>query len=140
MRGPEKPGTARRRRRHDAVRGFAVVAATVGLFACASGGTGVSRNVITGAQIEEAGLVPFTAWEAVEQLRPNWLRSRTSTITSGRIYAVVFVDGARYGGLDTLRSLPVANVEEMRYLSAQDAMTRYGSGYLGGVIEVIHRR
>jgi len=90
-----------------------------------AGSGGTSRNIISGVELEEAGLSPYTAWEAVQLLRPNWLRSRTSTITRGP---------------DVLRSLRVENIDEMRYLNAQDATTRYGTGYLGGVIEVVHKR
>jgi len=32
------------------------------------------------------------------------------------------------------------DIETMRYLSASDATIRYGTGYIGGVIEVTMRR
>ncbi len=32
------------------------------------------------------------------------------------------------------------NIETLRYLSAPDATTKYGTGYIGGVIEVTTRR
>ena len=44
------------------------------------------------------------------------------------------------GELDVLRQLNTANIETMRYLSASDATTKYGTGFLGGAIEVDTRR
>jgi hypothetical protein len=109
--------------------------------ACSTAPTAIgSRNVITQEALEQSGLQESSIWDAVERLRPNWLRSRTSTIGFDRVYPVVFVDGSRFGGVDVLRSLRVQNVDEIRYLSPQDATTRYGTGYLGGVIAITHRR
>jgi hypothetical protein len=50
------------------------------------------------------------------------------------------VDGSSRGELDALRQLSIGNIETMRYLSAADATTKYGTGYPGGVIEVTTRR
>jgi hypothetical protein len=44
------------------------------------------------------------------------------------------------GGLDVLEGLYVREIQEMRFLSASDATTRYGTGYPGGIIEVVTRR
>jgi hypothetical protein len=46
------------------------------------------------------------------------------------------VDGTVRGELDELRRFNTYNIETMRYLSASDATTKYGTGYMGGVIEV----
>ena len=39
-----------------------------------------------------------------------------------------------------LDQMSTENIETMRYLSASDATTKYGTGYAGGVIEVTTRR
>jgi hypothetical protein len=51
----------------------------------------------------------------------------------------VVVNGAIRGELSELRQFSVDDIETMRYLSATDATTKYGTGYPGGVIEVSMR-
>jgi hypothetical protein len=109
------------------------------LGACASAGGGAegTRNVLSQAEIEDVEL----AWtyEAVLRLRPEWLRTRghrsmTQTETVG---AIVYLDGVRLGGLNALRSVRTADVREIRYLTASEATTRFGTGVSGGVIHVL---
>jgi len=81
-------------------------------------------------------------WYAVDNLRPGWLRpQRGVSFSTGPAFARVVIDGApgARGDLDELRRLFPDNVETLRYLSAPDATTRYGTGYFGGVIEVSTR-
>ena len=102
---------------------------------CASGGqtsgrlTG-SRNVIAAEEL--AGLtVEQNAYDAIRRLRSTWLQTRSGTVP------VVFVDNVRAGDLERLRTIPLEIVAELRYINARDATTRWGTGYTGGVIEVI---
>jgi hypothetical protein len=68
-------------------------------------------------------------------MRPRWLQSR------GGNSANVFVDGSeRQGGLQVLRGLPVADIEEMLYMSASEATTRYGTGHPNGLILIMTKR
>jgi outer membrane cobalamin receptor len=53
---------------------------------------------------------------------------------------VVYVDNVRFGDLETLQSIPITGIAEIRYMSGPDATTRWGTGVLGGVIEVIRKR
>lgn len=80
-----------------------------------------------------------TALEAVERLRPEFLRPRgsSSLSTGAPDVPVVFLDGLRAGGFETLRTLRPTEVELIRFVSAADATTRYGTGYPGGIIEVV---
>jgi len=110
--------------------------------ACASSGRSRSlgaRNVITRAEIESVNV--STAYEVVQQLRPHFLspRGQTSIQDPGSSLPVVYVNGVRYGTPDALRSMRSMDVQEMRFLSASDATTRYGTGHVGGVIEVTTR-
>ena len=73
---------------------------------------------------------------AVESLRPQWLRVRPTRLPSGEVQLQVVVDGQRRGGIDFLRSIRVAQVRQVRYLSAADATTRLGTGMAGGAILV----
>ena len=81
-----------------------------------------------------------SAYEAVETLNPRWLRPRGRSLNSGPSYVRVVVDGTVRGELADLYRMSTDNIETMRYLSAPDATTRYGTGYIRGVIEVTTRR
>ena len=98
-----------------------------------------SSTLIVRAQLE--ALTDRSAWDAVETLNRRWLQARrSSTLASGPAYPGVVVDGVVRGEVDVLRQLNTTNIETMRYLSATDATTRYGTGFPGGVIEVTSRR
>ena len=92
------------------------------------------RNLLT---LEElAPLESFTAWEAVQRLRPMWMRPggiRNSANPAGH-YPTVFVDGSPYGPMEVLRTFRVRDLQEIRYVSGTDATIRYGGEYQGGVI------
>jgi hypothetical protein len=47
--------------------------------------------------------------------------------------------GVRMGGLEELHSIRAADVESIRFINARDATTRWGTGHMGGVIEVLLR-
>jgi hypothetical protein len=121
------------------VSGFAMLL----LWGCAStqqtGSTASTRrnpNLITAEEI--TGASSKDAFEAVQLLRPQWLRTRgvSSPTSLEAIEVAVYVNGSRYGSVENLRGVPAANVIEIRYLSATDATTLYGTGNLGGAIMV----
>jgi hypothetical protein len=88
---------------------------------------------------EEISSVSYsTAYEAVQMLRPRWLLSRglASLADPNPSYPVVIVDNVQRGELDLLRSIRAEVVAEIRYVNARDATTRYGTGFVGGAIEV----
>jgi hypothetical protein len=94
------------------------------------------RDVISREVLDSAPSI--SAYQAVERFHRDWLRGRSSTLQteSGRVFAVVFVDGQRYGPLDTLHQIGTEVVQEIRFISPSDATTRYGTGYPGGIIMV----
>ncbi len=102
----------------------------------AAASQGNSRLIVR-AQLETLG--GRSAYEAVETLNPRWLRPRGGTPASGPFYARVVVDGTFRRELVDLYQISTNNIETMRYLSASDATTRYGIGFIGGVIEVTTR-
>lgn len=120
--------------------------------ACASGGASTdtesesasprvsrSRNVITRAEIEET--TAENAYQVVQRLRNTWLRPRgASSARNQETLPVVFLDGVRAGTVQVLERFRAEDVEELRYHNARDATTRWGTGYSGGIIEVIQRR
>ena len=104
--------------------------------ACSSGGgsSGPRRdpNLITTEELAE--YTTLSALDVIRRLRPRWLQSR------GQTSAQVIQDGARLGDpQNALRSMPVSDIAEMRFLSASDATMRYGTNYPGGAIEITSR-
>ncbi len=109
--------------------------------ACATSGGGSgeprrNRNVLTAEEM--APLESFTAWEAIQRLRPMWMRPggvRNSANPRGH-YPYIFVDQAPYGPLEALRNFRVHEIEELRYVNPTDSTIRYGGQYQGGIILV----
>ncbi|MEJ2678380.1 MAG: hypothetical protein P8174_04790 [Gemmatimonadota bacterium] len=116
------------------------------LGACASSGSAPggndtpavhhSRNVITFQEIQELKGAR-TAYDVVQRLRPYFLQNRGPASMNRPSGVVVMVNGIPRGGPDVLRSINVAQVQEIRHLSASEATTKYGTGMTGGVIEVL---
>jgi hypothetical protein len=69
-----------------------------------------------------------TAADAVRLLRPEFLRAAAPlSIANGPAYAVVFVDNHRSVGFESLTTVPLAIVAEIRYLSPMTAKSEFGS-------------
>lgn len=123
-------------------RSLLPVLAALAFAACASsGGTGSTsprdRNLITAEEISALNVA--TAFDVVRQLRPEFLRSRgtMSMRQADSEYAIVYMNGMRLGGPEQLHQIRATDVQAIRYISAADATTRWGTGHTGGVIEVI---
>ena len=129
-----------------------VVAIGVG---CSSGGstssaTGSARapsrpqDVITEAEITSRAAEASNALQVVQKLRPQMLRSRgrfSPADSSGTtMIPKVIVDDVAYGNVDALANVNAIAVREIRYLSAADATTRWGTGYPGGAILVTMKK
>jgi hypothetical protein len=130
--------------------GLAAVAA-----ACSSAGGAVgggSPDLITREQIEE--LTDENAYQVVQRLRPRWLRPRSqaSLGTPSRRdpsgvgtqpptppMPEVFVDNVRRGPVESLAQISLNEIEQMQFIDATDATTRYGTGYISGIIHVLTR-
>lgn len=81
------------------------------------------------------------AYSAVQLLRPDWLRSRGSTSIRNPtpVSAVVYVDGQRYGDVRSLEQFRIGSFKELRYYSATEATSRWGTDHAGGVIYLTTR-
>jgi hypothetical protein len=113
------------------------VALIVVLSACAHARLDEPRarnNVLSREEIAAAPVT--TAYDALDRLRPNFLRPHATGGRPATAYAVVFIDGVRRGSLEVLRSVAANSIVEIRYLTAADATTRYGLDVEGGVIDV----
>jgi hypothetical protein len=87
-----------------------------------------------------------TAYEIVQRLHPQWLRSR-GQVTIGveeeppaTVGPVVYVNSSRRGDIEELRSIMATNIREIVYYNGRDASLRFGSGHGAGVIQVITGR
>ncbi|HKV49570.1 MAG TPA: hypothetical protein VJO52_00075 [Gemmatimonadaceae bacterium] len=78
------------------------------------------------------------AYTAIALLRPSLLKNRgyTSILLDTPDQPEVFIDGMYYGPFDTLRQLPVHELEEIRFLNVGDATLRYGTGHPAGIIDI----
>jgi hypothetical protein len=97
-----------------------------------------ARNVITATEIVRSRV--SDVYQAVTQLRPDFLRRRssTATLTPARSSAVVvvYLDEMPLGGEESLRSIPLERVRVIRYLSPFDADLRWGGSHPAGAILV----
>ncbi|MGH9421140.1 MAG: hypothetical protein ACRD3J_14280 [Thermoanaerobaculia bacterium] len=102
---------------------------------------GRNRNVILAPEIESYRTSGMTAYDIVAHLRPEYLKNRgiSNFSQSAPLTATVYVNGAAYGDIDTLKSFDAGIVTEIRYLSASDATTRFGTDHTAGAILVSTR-
>ena len=120
-----------------------------------SGGPKGGPNLITADEIATTSVQ--TAYEAIQKLRPAMLRQRQvasangqggvgegmpsakgSGVTSGAV--VVYMDNTRLGDVEQLRGISASSIASVRYFSASEAQTKWGSGHPGGAIEVVTKR
>lgn len=110
------------------------MALTLGTAGCASGGGGSSRpsgsstTRIVRAELEPLG--QMSALQAIQRLRPQWLRTRSGDTP------VLYVDNARRGSANDLSTMLTSEIEVMEYMDASDATNRFGTGHAGGAILV----
>lgn len=112
--------------------------ANAGDYRAGGGGEEGSTNEIVSAEIREIEASYPTAYEAIRNLRPSWLRVRSnnSLTTTAPLEPIVYVDRIRYGQLRSLYQIGTGDIQGMIYLNSLDATTRYGTGHGGGVIEI----
>jgi hypothetical protein len=84
------------------------------------------------------------ALEAIERLRPQFLRPRGGVATRvddrDPSPPQVFVDGMEMGGPEALRDIPSSVVRSIQFSPNRDTEARLGSGSHGGVIRVLTGR
>jgi hypothetical protein len=95
-----------------------------------------SRYLVTESELTKLG--DRSAYEALLQLRPSFLRSRdvqTSSNPTPQPIAV-FVDGGRTEGVEALKGIRASTVKEMRFYEPAEANAHFGTGHNGGLIAV----
>jgi hypothetical protein len=93
--------------------------------------TAVPSYEIRDTQIAETGAI--SAWDAVEALRPDWLRSTDRT---GAFRPVVYVDFERVGNVEHLRSIQASQILRIRFMDSYEGQRRYGRDHSGGVFQI----
>lgn len=122
---------------------LAAVALTV---ACAGAGTTTSASprssqyLIGTAEIQTQHF--SNAYDLVNALRPSWLQSRAASFGTGNasVGVMVYLDENRLGGPEYLKQISLGALESLKYMSATEATTRYGTNHAGGAIIVTSKR
>ena len=124
-----------------------LIAFGVAAVGCGGGGSGSAAQPTTGAArttrgsanlITEAEISATSyqnALEVVQNLRPAMMRPRP-----GGGPVMLYLDDVKMMDLNGLSTVPSGRINEIRYISAQDATTRWGTGHASGVILVTTKR
>ncbi|HEX2187815.1 MAG TPA: hypothetical protein VHG51_02895 [Longimicrobiaceae bacterium] len=109
------------------------------------------RHFITEEEVR--GASAQNAYDLVRALRPQWLRTRgdrtlrtTRTSVPGEDVTqlstpeiVVYMEGIRFGKQEDLRGISVADLGTLRFLDANSATQRFGTGHPNGAILLTRR-
>lgn len=95
-----------------------------------------SLDVLTPEEYQ--GTTARDAYGLVQQYRAAWLRTRGRTSFNADSLGTlqVYVNGSRFGDVESLREIPILEILELRYRSGQEATMRYGTNHAAGVIEI----
>ena len=98
-------------------------------------------TLLTDAEIAAAHADQNTAYDAVARLRPSWLAARGVTsfgdTGGGTEYALVYLDGQRFGDLNSMKRIPGYHVASMQYYDITQAGAMFGiRGGASGVIDI----
>lgn len=107
-------------------------------------------NLITEEEIAYQSGSLQTALDVVQRLRPAMLRVRSGSASSssGGLSSTsdnptevsVYFDNQKMNGVRSLQDITISQIKEIKYLSASDATTLFGTGNTAGAIQVISKR
>lgn len=115
---------------------FSLVALLAGCASSPSQRSAASADPNVILEAELGGYADRPVLQAIQRLRPQFLRSRgVSSVNRTEVdVVVVYLGGTRMGGPDALGQIRTADVREIRYLSPADASQRYGLNHSAGAI------
>jgi len=118
---------------------FASLTGAVGCSRAMNGADDHPRNVITADEIQAANA--STAYDLVAKFHANFLRSRgqNSVLLKEPKEPTVYLDNVEYGTVASLRQIPASTIAEIRFIEGWDAMSKYGSNHVSGVIQIFTR-
>jgi hypothetical protein len=96
-----------------------------------------SSDVITAEELATTG--ESNVYMAVQRLRPQWLRARPrgqTRLAGAETGVVVYIDATRYGSLNSLQSLAIGGIYEIKRYDASEATNRFGTGHTNGAIVI----
>ena len=105
------------------------------------------RSATTGIDIvgedEIEAMHAASAYDVVSRTHSEYLNSRGRKSLDPRIPEIpahVFVDDTYYGDIGTLRVIPASELSEVRFYQGYEAQFKFGSGHMGGVVQLITKR
>jgi hypothetical protein len=129
------------------LRSGLTVALALVVASCASGATGTAAT--GGGRVDQSRLTTDelrtdigarNLYDFITRARPHWLSRRPTQTTRDQTDIVVYRDGVRLGGRETLRDISVDIVESVRLLSGSEAASRFGLDHQFGAILVVTGR
>lgn len=93
-------------------------------------------DLLTEDEIAASGAA--NAYDLIRNLRPHWLqgRGRKSIMFDSASVPVVYVNGNRYGDVNSLASISKDNITLIEFLNAGDATTLLGVNHPSGAIMI----
>jgi hypothetical protein len=114
-----------------------VLWSVLGCAGAASGGSPPNPNLITAEELARPAIETLSVYDAIQRLRPNWLRERGATsVMAGEDRLPAVMINEAWQNVQALQTVKAADVAMLRYVDARDATTRYGTGYVNGIIQV----
>lgn len=107
------------------------------LLCCSSGGgrtPGYRPHSISEEELSHTSAT--TALEAIQRLRPDWLRRRGQTSFRSAEPIIVYINSHFTGQIDALAQLPIGQVRSMEFLDGIAATQRFGTNHGSGAILV----
>jgi hypothetical protein len=96
-----------------------------------------SRSDVLSAEEIAKSIGINSAADAIERLRPHYLRRHGRVSPTSSVQPVVYLDMQLLGNLETLARIRAADIREIRYVPLTDARQRFGQSVTGAVILVI---
>jgi hypothetical protein len=102
-------------------------------------------DILTAEEIERSQGRGSTAFDVVQSLRPRWLKAREVLLTPAFDAPVteqgphVYLNDVDQGDAEYLKTIPVELIAEMRWLSANQAASRYGPTSNPGIVVALKR-
>lgn len=127
------------RRRHTVWRGLAGILLVVG---CVHAGTPQASDRTYLDEDAIAALHASSAYDIVAMTRGDFLHSRGRESVDPKVPPIpahVYVDDTYYGDVSVLQSIPASEVGGVRFYEGYEAQYKFGSGHMGGVIQIITR-
>lgn len=113
------------------------------LAACVRAGRGAPATSMYLDEDAIEALHASSAYDVVAMTHGEFLHSRGRESMDPKVPPVpadVYVDNSYYGNVNTLRTIAASELGGIRFYQGYDAQLKFGSGHMGGVIQLITKR